>query len=201
MHKKLDITSYGIMFIGIVAFCLICTTTSWLWWFSVIILPALYWFAYNAAPEPDPVKDYPLPTPEGVEVLTSVVLTDNNLAAAVLHVFPEFIQVITYKGFVKVEMHEFTQITMQDLSKADGPFSGFSLAYQRDKKEQQLLFAAPVSPWVTRGVAKLLLETYDAYYKGTSVPQLPYVEACNPHKVGMVHPTDSQIKTPIGSLN
>lgn len=189
MRKKLNTTSYGILFIGVVVFGFLCWDTPWLLWFSVIFLPTMWWFAYNAAPEPDPVKDYPLPEAEGIQIPTGVVLTDNNLAAAVLHVFPEYIQVITYKGFVRVEMHEFTQITLQDLSKADGAFSGFSLAYQRDKKEQQLLFAAPVSPWVTRGVAKLLLETYDAYYKGTSVPQLPYVEVCNPNKVGMVHST------------
>lgn len=196
-----NITSYGILFIGAIIFCLMCYSNPWLWNTSWIAVPALVGLAYISAPKPDPQIEYPLPTAEGIQIPTGIVLTDNNLAPAVLHVFPEWIQVITNDEFVRVEMHEMTLIEMRDLSNSDGELSGFSLVYQKNKKENNLLFAARVGPWVTKGVVKLLLETYDEYYKGTTVPPLPYVEVANTNTVGMVRSMQARSNEPIGGVN
>lgn len=189
---------------GAILFCLICYSNPWLWNTSWIAVPALIWFAYISAPKPDPVTEYPLPTAEGIQIPTGIVLTDNNLAPAVLHVLPEWIQVITNDDFVRVEMNEMRLIEMFDLSDDNRPFSGFALVYRKATKECVIKFAGPVGPWVTKGIVKLLLETHAAYYEGTPAPELQYVEVANPNtpkKVGMVHRSDQVINRAVGDLN
>ena len=206
MRKVNNITSVGILFIGAILYGLICYANPWLlntWW---IALPALLWFAYKAAPKDHsvPVIDYDLPGPEVTQITTAVLLTDNSLEPAVLHVCSDHIIVVTQADKVRVEMNELRLVEMQDLSNETGDFSGFAIVYKKATTEAHIKFAGRVSPWVTKGIVKLLLETHAAYYKGVPIEQLPYVEVANPHiarKAGLVHRIDALANKAVGDLN